>query len=116
MDLYLLHAPQKLFPEGSPDQQGAWKQLEELVDEGLVKNIGISNHRVSDVKKILETAKITPAVNQVGSPESSYRLCCAYKLRLAVFLDRASSVYLQRSQGDRRFLPFQGNQDPGLLA
>ena len=63
--MYLLHAPEKLFPKGSPSQQEAWAQLEELQAEGLAKSIGISNHRVEDIKKILETCKVKPAVNQI---------------------------------------------------
>lgn len=65
VDLYLLHAPEKLFPKGSPSQQEAWAQLEELQAEGLTKSIGVSNHRVQDLKKILETCKVKPAVNQI---------------------------------------------------
>jgi diketogulonate reductase-like aldo/keto reductase len=60
-----LHAPEKLFPKNSPSQQEAWAQLEALQAEGLTKSIGVSNHRVSDIKKILETCKVKPAINQI---------------------------------------------------
>ena len=65
VDLYLLHAPEKLFPKGSPSQAEAWQQLEQLQADGLAKNIGISNHRVEDIEKILKVAKVVPAVNQI---------------------------------------------------
>ena len=39
--------------------------MEELVELGLVKAIGISNFTITKTEKLLETAKIVPAVNQV---------------------------------------------------
>lgn len=39
--------------------------MEDLVDKGLVKAIGISNFSIVKTEDILKTAKIVPAVNQV---------------------------------------------------
>jgi len=39
--------------------------MEELVTEGLVKNIGISNFNVALIRDILSYCKIRPAVLQV---------------------------------------------------
>ena len=39
--------------------------MEKLVEEGLVKSIGISNFSVKKVEDLLQYAKIPPAVNQV---------------------------------------------------
>lgn len=39
--------------------------MEKLVEEGLVKTIGISNFSVKKIEDLLQYAKITPAVNQV---------------------------------------------------
>ena len=39
--------------------------MEELVSKGLVKAIGISNFSITKTERLLETAKIVPAVNQV---------------------------------------------------
>ena len=66
VDLFLLHVPEKLFPKGSPSQEEAWAQLEELQQEGLTKSIGVSNHRVQDLERILKTGKVVPAINQVS--------------------------------------------------
>ena len=39
--------------------------MEKLVEEGLVKTIGISNFSVKKIEDLLQYAKIVPAVNQV---------------------------------------------------
>lgn len=39
--------------------------MEELVDEGLVRHIGISNFSVKQVEELLEYARIKPVANQV---------------------------------------------------
>ena len=39
--------------------------MEELVNKGLVKAIGISNFSITKTEQLLQTAKIVPAVNQV---------------------------------------------------
>ena len=38
--------------------------MEELVNKGLVKAIGISNFTIYKTENLLKTAKIVPAVNQ----------------------------------------------------
>ena len=39
--------------------------MEDLQEEGLAKSIGVSNHRMQDIEKILEICKVVPAVNQI---------------------------------------------------
>ena len=41
--------------------------LEEAAGKGLTKQIGTSNYSITKTEKLLETAKIVPAVNQVES-------------------------------------------------
>jgi len=79
LDLYLIHAPVSFkrdapFPrsiaEGnlgySPERIAkTWQAMEQLVEQGLCKAIGISNFTIKKTKILLETAKIVPACNQV---------------------------------------------------
>lgn len=58
VDLMLLH-------QAVGDVRGAWRALEDAVDDGLVRAIGVSNFAVSDLEKLLPTARIRPVVNQV---------------------------------------------------
>ena len=58
IDLYLLHQPYG-------DYLGAWKALEEAVEEGKIKSIGISNITVNLWNKFKNGMNITPVVNQV---------------------------------------------------
>lgn len=39
--------------------------MEECVEAGLVKSIGISNFSITKTEHLLKTAKIVPAVNQM---------------------------------------------------
>ncbi|MBR1738188.1 MAG: aldo/keto reductase [Firmicutes bacterium] len=58
MDLYLLHQPYK-------DTAGAWKAMEEAVKAGKIRSIGISNHTIKFIEKLLPNMEIIPAVNQM---------------------------------------------------
>jgi len=42
-----------------------WRAMEALVDEGLVRSIGVSNFSISKLKDLLGKCRIKPAVNQV---------------------------------------------------
>ena len=60
--------------------------MEALVDDGLVKHIGVSNFSVKQVEGLLETARIKPVINQVElHPLLAQRKLvgvCARKVRL----------------------------------
>lgn len=47
------------------DQSRTWSAMEALVRDGLVKNIGVSNFCQQRLTKLLKSASIVPAVNQV---------------------------------------------------
>ncbi len=90
LDLFLIHFPisQKFvpiehrYPPGwfyDPDADSpkmefspvpireTWQAMEELVDAGLVKNIGVSNFGTSLIRDLLTYAKIRPSVLQIES-------------------------------------------------
>ena len=58
LDLLLLHQP-------VGDVTGAWRAMEDAVDQGVVRAIGVSNFTVSDLERLLAAARIPPAVDQV---------------------------------------------------
>ena len=58
LDLLLLHQP-------VGDIAGAWRAMEEAVDAGIVRSIGVSNFTAADLEDLLPKARITPVVNQV---------------------------------------------------
>lgn len=61
IDLYLIHWPcpeQGLYPE-------SYRALETLYREGKVRAIGVSNFEPVHLHKLLETAEVVPAVNQI---------------------------------------------------
>ncbi|KAG7376497.1 hypothetical protein PHYPSEUDO_013295 [Phytophthora pseudosyringae] len=60
IDLYLLHTP---GPASSRDE--TWRALEDLQKKGVLKDIGVSNFGEAHLEKLLKTAKVTPAVNQL---------------------------------------------------
>ncbi|MFT4186030.1 MAG: aldo/keto reductase [Micrococcaceae bacterium] len=63
IDLYLIHHPWD-------DLAGilkVWKILEEYVDNGTLKAIGVSNFKEQELTYLTENARIKPAVNQVES-------------------------------------------------
>ncbi|CAH1251069.1 AKR1A1 [Branchiostoma lanceolatum] len=81
LDLYLMHCPvayargDKFFPFDDKGQaitldihfMETWKAMENLVDAGLVKAIGVSNFNISQMEEVMTNGRIKPAVNQVES-------------------------------------------------
>ncbi len=67
IDLFLIHWP------AVPSQYECWKELnletwralEKLVDDGLVKSIGVSNFMPRHLEPLLDRCRIMPAVNQI---------------------------------------------------
>ncbi|KFO11344.1 Alcohol dehydrogenase [NADP(+)], partial [Balearica regulorum gibbericeps] len=79
LDLYLMHWPHAfergddLFPKNPDntmrydytDYKDTWKAMEELVEKGLVKAIGLSNFNSCQIDDVLSVATVKPAVLQV---------------------------------------------------
>lgn len=80
LDLYLVHWPFPNFhppkcdvstrnPDAKPyiheDFMKTWQQMENLVDKGLVRNIGTSNMTIPKMKLLLRDCRIKPACNEM---------------------------------------------------
>lgn len=80
LDLYLIHWPfpnthapgvdvHARAPDAKPYLHDAymatWRELEKLVDEGLVRHIGTSNTTIPKLELLLRDARIRPATNEM---------------------------------------------------
>ena len=80
LDLYLVHWPFPNYhapgcdgdarnPDSKPyiheDYMSVWRQMEQLVEMGLVKNIGTSNMTIPKMELLLKDARIKPVVNEM---------------------------------------------------
>jgi diketogulonate reductase-like aldo/keto reductase len=70
----LIHAP--WFAHGDAGQtiagpideallQSTWATMEKIKASGKVRSIGVSNYFPQHLKPLLQTAKITPTINQI---------------------------------------------------
>lgn len=78
VDLYMMHWPISLDPNtgaeyGKEDRHkhltdwnfsDTWREMERLLDTGKVRAIAVANFSTKNLAKLLETAKVVPAVNQ----------------------------------------------------
>ena len=67
LDLYLMHWPasKALYDNWSEINDRVWADMERLVVVNKVRNIGVSNFKVSQLKPLLENCRIKPLVNQI---------------------------------------------------
>ena len=74
LDLFLMHFPVSFQPgvvEATTQEmmddvpiEDTWRAMEKLVDEGLVRNIGVSNFEIDELKRIQAVATKPVACNQ----------------------------------------------------
>jgi len=98
LDLYLIHTPFAFQPGDNPDPRDAegkvvydkgitlldtWRAMEDLVDRGSCRAIGLSDITLSDLAPIYDAARIKPAVVQVEAhpylPETELLDYCKQK-------------------------------------
>eukprot|EP00727_Mastigamoeba_balamuthi_P014474 m51a1_g9651 putative aldo keto diketogulonate reductase (269) ;mRNA; r:1185594-1186516 len=75
LDLYLIHFPVAVkkgvpYPFKKEDMDDVplaetWRAMERLVDEGLLRSIGVANFTTPYLRDLLAVARIRPAVDQV---------------------------------------------------
>lgn len=58
LDLLLIHSP-------SGNNTALWEAMEEYVEKGLIKSIGLSNFYEKDLDEIFNVASIKPVINQI---------------------------------------------------
>jgi 2,5-diketo-D-gluconate reductase A len=66
VDLYIVH-----WPEGGPTR--AWPGMERAREAGHARSIGVSNFGVDELRQLLATATVPPAVDQVQFSPYEYR-------------------------------------------
>lgn len=66
LDAYLIHWPASPAQYGDWEERNleTWRGMEQLVEEGLVRNIGVSNFLPIHLQGILEYGSVRPAINQ----------------------------------------------------
>lgn len=124
LDLYLIHWPitfergDELFPLAADKSmkygefyslESTWKSMEQCVELGLAKHIGLSNFNSKQVAHILKHSKIPPAVLQCEShpyftQEKLINFCKEHKI--------AFEAYSPLGSRDR---PWAKPEDPSLL-
>lgn len=123
LDLYLIHWPMaykegdELFPKDENDKVifsdvdyvDTWKSMEQAVDEGLVKSIGISNFNAAQTQRILDSSRIKPVTNQIE--------CHPYltQQKLTEFLKKNNILVTAYSPLGSPNRPWVTKDDPVLL-
>lgn len=67
LDLYLIHWPNPVDYRDTWEESNAesWRAMEEFVNRGLIRSIGVSNFMPHHLEALLKTANIMPTVNQI---------------------------------------------------
>ncbi|HHT08462.1 MAG TPA: aldo/keto reductase [Clostridiales bacterium] len=67
MDLFLLHwpVPSAFKNDWAKQNAESWRAMEEAVDAGKIRSLGISNFHKKHIDELLKTARIKPVVNQI---------------------------------------------------
>ena len=65
VDLFLIHWPLPMYYDG--DFVSTWKVMEEFVEDGRARSIGVSNFEPHHLEELLAAGGVVPEVNQVES-------------------------------------------------
>lgn len=71
IDMMIIHSPQPWIEVNQSENRyfyenkQVWKAMEDVVKDGKVRTIGVSNFLEEDIDNILSDCKIRPAVNQI---------------------------------------------------
>ncbi|KAG2197997.1 NADP-dependent oxidoreductase domain-containing protein [Mucor mucedo] len=123
LDLYLVHWPVSFINPGTPEETPTvptvdylipkkdgklqvesvdpletWKAMEELVEEGYVKAIGLSNYNIEKISNVLKHCKIQPSMLQVELHPALLQtelveFCHANKIAVTAYSPLGNNVY-----------------------
>ncbi|WP_125588611.1 aldo/keto reductase [Companilactobacillus jidongensis] len=67
VDLYLIHWPNPIKFRDNWQEVNAetWRAMEDLLESGKTRAIGVSNFRGDHLNELMQTANVTPMVNQI---------------------------------------------------
>lgn len=67
IDIYLIHWPANArnYDNWQQVNLDTWRAMEELVDQGRIKTIGVSNFSLTYLRPLLDHARVKPAINQI---------------------------------------------------
>ncbi|XP_078667052.1 aldo-keto reductase family 1 member B1-like [Branchiostoma floridae x Branchiostoma belcheri] len=106
LDMYLIHTPWAfrnpgdgtLFPRDRDgnlffddiDYTVTWKAMESLVEDGVVKGIGLSNFNMEQTQRVINKSSVQPAVMQMElhpylSQEEMVKFCKDHKIAITAF-------------------------------
>lgn len=106
IDLMLIHAPkpwEELFSGSEKtyyaENLAVWKAMEEAVESGKIRSIGVSNFEIGDLQNLIDHAEIKPAVNQIRvhighTPEEVISYCKANGIMVMAFSPNATGKLL----------------------
>ncbi|XP_042370124.1 uncharacterized oxidoreductase YtbE-like isoform X2 [Plectropomus leopardus] len=102
IDLYLIHWPGtrglEVDDQRNPGNRAqSWATLEELHAQGKLKAIGVSNYTPAHMRELMQSCKITPAVNQV---EFHPKLCQKELRRVCEEYGVCFQAYSSLGKGD----------------
>eukprot|EP00271_Cylindrocystis_brebissonii_P013260 TRINITY_DN32973_c0_g1_i1.p1 TRINITY_DN32973_c0_g1~~TRINITY_DN32973_c0_g1_i1.p1 ORF type:complete len:343 (+),score=49.42 TRINITY_DN32973_c0_g1_i1:156-1031(+) len=90
VDLYLIHAPFFFPPNEDLPLKQIWKEMEEVLAEGLTKRIGVSSHQIPHLREVLASGTVKPYVNQIEvhpylQEDELIAFCAANSIRVQSF-------------------------------
>lgn len=93
VDLYLIHWP----VPGC--YLSTWKELEQILDTGRAKSIGVSNFQIHHLEELKKVSGIVPAVNQIEChplcfPKALWEYCQQQDIQLQAYAPLARGAYL----------------------
>lgn len=103
LDFYLIHWPKESETADCWKEllTETWSAMEELVEEGKVKALGLSNFLPHHMDIILKNCKIKPVVNQLEvHPGYSQEMACAYSKEKGILVQAWSPLARGAVQGN----------------